>query len=184
MPLSVLYYCKVGICMGNKGLIFVLLLFLGIGFASLSVTLYINGGIHIKPDSSGFEQDVKFSSVTVDAISSNSGTSAAISSDGKSINFSTHPLKSIGERVTISYDIINNSGYIARIGQLTCTPLTDGSETYISIQTLNRNRNLQLAKGSTSGKDEIVIQMVRSYGADDNRVFNYTCSLGVNAISG
>ena len=160
------------------------LLLLGIGFAAVSTTLYINGTVNIKADTQNFEENVVFNSVTVDSVSEAAGTEATIIEDGKKIEITTHNLKSIGEQVTIEYDIKNDSQYDAEIGELTCTSEDTDWATYVSLTEANELNGETVAKTETSGKDNIVIEMVRSYvgTADTNeKEFTFTCSMNVNA---
>ena len=167
----------------KEAFLLVLLLFLGIGFATVSTTLYIRGGIHLRPDTEDFSQNVKFASVDIDSGSRTAGTTASISADGKSLIFKTHALKSIGERVTITYTIINESQYKAKLGSLVCSPITSGGNTYLSVIPSNNNANFILNTGATSNSDSIEVVVVRSYGSSTNTEFKYTCNLDVTAQS-
>ena len=123
----------------GKFVLLALLLVLGVGFAAISVTMYINGTVSIKPDASNFSGNVKFKSVSIDAVSEAAGTVATLSSDGKKIEFTTHVLKEIGEAVTLTYDVTNNSQYNAIIGNMTCTKTVgdDNWSEYINITPTN-----------------------------------------------
>ena len=63
--------------MKNKKYLLGGLLLLGIGFAAVSTTLYINGTVNIKADTQNFEENVIFKTATVDSESAAAGTTAA-----------------------------------------------------------------------------------------------------------
>ena len=64
----------------NKKLLLAALLLLGVGFAAVSTTLYINGNVGIATNEADF--DVRFTSATLDQTDI---SSTAISEDGKTI---------------------------------------------------------------------------------------------------
>lgn len=170
--------------MKNKKYLLGGLLLLGIGFAAVSTTLYINGTVNIKADVQNFEENVKFNTVTVDSESSAAGTTAEISEDGKTITVTTHKLKSIGEKVEVEYTIENQSQYDAELGELTCTSEDDGFATYISLTEQNSLQGTILAKTETSESDKITIEMIRSYAGTataEEETFTFNCSLPVTA---
>ena len=123
--------------MKNKKYLLGGLLLLGIGFAAVSTTLYINGTVNIKADTQNFEENVIFKTATVDSESAAAGTTAEISSDGKTITLTTHKLKSIDETVTLDYTIENKSQYAAELGALTCTSEDSDLSTYIALTEKN-----------------------------------------------
>lgn len=169
---------------GKKKYLFILLLLLGVGFAAVSTTLYINGVVNIKADTENFEKNVIFKSVSVDSDSSAAGTVASISDDGKSISLTTHKLKNIGEKVYVDYTIENKSQYMANIGELTCTSDDADWSTYLSLTEKNALNGTVLAKNSISSADRFEIEMIRSFvGTDDSndKTFTFKCSLGVSA---
>lgn len=170
--------------MKNKKYLLGGLLLLGIGFAAVSTTLYINGTVNIKADVQNFEENVKFNSATVDSESSAAGTTAEISEDGKTITVTTHNLTSIGEKVEVAYTIENQSQYDAEIGELTCTSEDTNWSTYISLTEQNSLNGTRLAKTATSSSDKIEIEMIRSYAGTetaDEQEFTFNCSLPVTA---
>lgn len=165
----------------GKGLLGLLLL-LGVGFAAISVTLYVNGTVSIKPDSDNFNQQVKFASVAVDSDSTTAGTTASIEDNGKKIVFSTHALKTIGETVTISYSVINESQYSAKLGEITCEK-TEGDDvwnSYLDLTPANGLNDVVLAKNATSDTDTLVVTMKKSYVGNE-KTYKFTCTLGATA---
>lgn len=170
--------------MKNKNLLLGGLLLLGVGFAAVSTTLYINGTVNIKPDTENFEKNVVFKTATVDSTSSTAGTTATISQDGKTITVTTHSLKSINEQVTIDYTIENKSQYDAELGELTCTSSDSDWSTYIALTENNSLNGTTLAKGATSSADQVEIKMIRSFvgtSESNDKQFTFECQLPVSA---
>jgi hypothetical protein len=160
------------------------LLFLGIGFASVSTTLYINGTVNTTTDVENFENNVVFNSVSVDATSSQNGTTAKITNNGKTIEFTTHALSEIGETVTITYNIKNDSIFNAYLGSLSCSSDDDDNYTYLEVNPANNIEWTTLKhNGGISDDDTIEIQMIRSYVGDTEKSFTYTCEIEAEAIS-
>lgn len=82
-------------------IIFICILFLGVGFASVSTSLYINSDVGISSNISDFS--VKF----IDALIAEKNIS--ISDDGDSFVFSLDNLTNIGDKSNLTFDIKNNS---------------------------------------------------------------------------
>lgn len=154
---------------------------LGIGFAAVTTTLYINGTTNIKADQQGFEDKVVFKSVKLNDVVS---ADATISDDGKTITFTTPALKSIGDEATIKYTIENASQYVAEIGSLTCTPNEELANTYLSVVPANNLNGTTVDRNKTSTEDMITITMKQSFagiGDVNEKTFTYTCELPVTA---
>ncbi len=170
--------------MRNKKLLLGGLLLLGIGFAAVTTTLYINGTTNIKADTQGFEDKVVFKTVKLNDAES---ADATISANGKTITFTTPALKSIGETATVKYTIENTSQYIAQIGSLTCTPNEELANTYLSVVPANTLNTKTVARGATSAEDTITVTMKQSYAGTagttgpEEKSFTYTCNLSVSA---
>ena len=166
--------------MKNKKYLLGGLLLLGIGFAAVSTTLYINGTVNIKADTQNFEENVVFKTATVDSESAAAGTTASISSDGKTITLTTHKLKSIDETVTLDYTIENKSQYNAELGALTCTSTDSDWSTYIALTEKNALNGTTVAKSTTSSADQVEIKMIRSYAGtaeSNDKSFTFECTL-------
>ena len=168
----------------KKGLVFGGLLLLGIGFAAVTTTLYINGTVKIKADKSELDEKVIFASVAVDDESTTKGTTASIIENGRKIEFTTHSLKDIGEKVVLTYDIKNESQYNAQIGELVCTSEDAGVADYITLTPKNTLNGTTLNKETTSGKDTVEIEMIKSYAGsetENTKTYTFTCSMSVDA---
>ncbi len=80
----------------------VAVLVLGVGYAISSVNLSVNGDVKISPDDSNF--DVNFTDATV------TGTNnTATKGDGKTATLHVESLKTVGDTVTATYTITNDS---------------------------------------------------------------------------
>lgn len=187
---------------GMKSGIVIAILLLAVGFAAVTTTLYIIGTIRIVPDTADFVNNLIFNSVE----SSVAETTAVITADengveGKAIQITTHELKTIGETVVITYDVINNSQYDAEIGELSCTMSSDRDDDlaaegkaigdYITVTpghvlSTTYNAGNPLLSKSTSVKDTLTITMVKSYAgtSTDNEAVSITldCEMVANAV--
>lgn len=171
--------------------ILVAILVLAIGFATVTTTLYINGIIKVAPDREGFEKGVIFESATV-ASNTLSGTDFAgvanLSTDKKTIEFTTGTLKSIGEKVTLTYKIANNSTYNAKINALTCKvyddeqKTTETNDTYLTVVPQNEMQNEILGPKAVSGDSTVEVTMVKSFaGTETSNTKNYYISCTIQA---
>lgn len=197
----------------TKKSIIVLVVLLAIGFAAVSTTLYINGVIHLGANETDFQNNLVFTRASLDYsddaktdIQNVTGAGAEgdklrILDNGKSISFTTETLKSIGESVTLSYDITNNSQYGAEFTGITCD-VYNGTE----ISEANKNANPDyitlevkdfknaLAEGATEATNKriaptekienqtVKVTMKKSFvGTDTETTKTYTIKCTINA---
>lgn len=176
--------------------ILVAILVLAIGFATVTTTLYINGIIRVAPDTEGFEKGVVFESAT---ISSNTYSQtdfagvANLTNNDKTIEFSTGTLKTIGEKVTLTYTIANNSTYNAKINALTCklydgtvTDITDETavttDAYLTVVPKNEMQNQILGPSAVSGNSTVEVTMVKSFaGTETSNTKDYKVRCTISA---
>jgi len=90
--------------MKKKNLFLLAILLLGIGFAVVSTTLYLNGNVKIATNNADF--DVKFTKAVLDGTDI---SSTAISPDGKTITYTTKDLSIVGDISKLDFEITNNS---------------------------------------------------------------------------
>lgn len=199
----------------TKKSIVVLIVLLAIGFAAVTTTLTINGTIKLGANQQNFEDNLVFTRASLDYsdVTKNSdavknvtgegaeGDKLRILDRGKSISFTTETLKSIGETVTLSYDITNNSQYGAEFTGITCD-VYDGAVVDESKKTANpeyitlevQDFKNPLAEGETEasnkkiaskGKIEnqtIKVTMKKSYvGTETETTKTYTVKCTINA---
>ncbi len=197
----------------TKKSIIVLVVLLAIGFAAVSTTLYINGVIHLGANQENFENNLIFTRASLDYsdetktdISDVTGEGAEgdklrIVNNGKAIEFTTETLKNIGESVTLSYDITNNSQYGAEFTGITCD-VYDGTE----VDEANKNTNPEyirlevqdfknpLGEGETEATNKkisskggienqtVKVTMKKSYvGTETENTITYTVKCTINA---
>ena len=116
--------------MKNKKFLFISLLILAIGFASVSTTLYISGNLVFGTNKNDF--DIYFNKAILDDVDVYEDV---ISEDKRTITFTTKNLKTIGDKSILEYQVMNNSrGYDAKV-EVNCN-LSDNK--YVSYtNTLN-----------------------------------------------
>lgn len=197
----------------TKKSIVVLIVLLAIGFAAVTTTLTINGTIKLGANQQNFEENLVFTRASLDYSDATKtdiadvtgegveGDNLRILDRGKSISFTTETLKSIGETVTLSYDITNNSQYGAEFTGITCD-VYDGAVVDESKKTANpeyitlevQDFKNPLAEGETEqtnkkiaskGKIEnqtIKVTMKKSYvGTETETTKTYTVKCTINA---
>lgn len=162
----------------NKGIklgIIVAILLLGVAFAAFSTNFTINGTAKINGDSSNFATNVIF-----DQVSASSGATATLSSDKKTITFTTPEFTTAGTSATLTYKIKNTSNYGASVSKLTCTSSDDDFATYLTA-TPSRTTNLTVAKGATSAAETLTVAMAKSYPNATAKSITYTCTMTATA---
>lgn len=153
--------------------ILLLILFLVIGAAAVSTSLFVNGIIGI---ASNDDFDVIFTSAI-----SESGGSASISDDGKTITYSTKNLTIVDEKARLNFVVKNTSTQYDADVILNCV-LDDKSldlQDYITFDYAPKSKfNLQ-AQESKNGN--VVIKLAKAYVGEDKEV-RFTCNISANAI--
>lgn len=153
-----------------KKFILFALLFLGIAFAVVSTSLYLNGNIGISINSKDF--DIRFTEAVLDK---SDISLSAISDDGKTITFSTNDLSLVGDKSVLNFIVKNNSSlYDAKV-DLNCTS-NGGKNSYYSI-TKNIPDKI-IAKTSDSGS--VSIELLKASVNDFQEEFS--CTLNANAV--
>lgn len=153
----------------NKKLMLAAILLLGIGFAAVSTTLYINGNVGITANTADF--DVKFTSATLDGTDI---SSTAISADGKTITYGTNDLSMVGDKSTLDFEVTNNSELYDAEVSIECSA-TGTKADYYSI-TKNVASTI-VAKTTEAGK--VDVELVKATTEDITEEF--TCTLTATA---
>lgn len=207
----------------TKKSIIVLIVLLAIGFAAVTTTLTINGTIRLGANQSNFENNLVFtkasltySDTTKTGVENVTGEGAEgdplrIINNGKGITFTTDTLKNIGETATLTYDITNNSQYVAEFTGITCT-VTNAAGTNVTNQvtgietnneyiTLNpgdftevkegatERTNIKLAKTETLPGRTLVVTLRKSYvgtaadGSDATTQYTVNCTINASGLS-
>ena len=184
----------------TKKSIVVLVLLMVIGFAAVTTTLTINGVIRLGANQENFKNNLIFKKAELTYSDTNKTVAegeVTISEDKKGINFNTQELKNIGENVTLTYDVTNNSQYGAEFKGITCTVKnaegTDVTEAvnnnteYITLEyTKNKDAEGNNAKISANGGvltgETLKVTLRKSYvGTETTTTTNYSVNCTINA---
>lgn len=184
----------------TKKSIVVLVLLMVIGFAAVTTTLTINGVIRLGANQENFKNNLIFKKAELTYSDTNKTVAegeVTISEDKKGINFNTQELKNIGENVTLTYDVTNNSQYRAEFTGITCTVTnaegTDVTEAvnnnteYITLEyTKNKDAEGNNAKISANGGvltgETLEVTLRKSYvGTETTTTTNYNVNCTINA---
>ena len=153
----------------NKKLLLAALLLLGVGFAAVSTTLYINGNVGIATNEADF--DVRFTSATLDQTDI---SSTAISEDGKTITYGTNELSMVGDKSTLDFEITNNSELYDAEVSIECTASGEKSDYYTITKDV---ASTIVAKTTEAGKVEVEL----TTATVDDITESFTCTLTAQA---
>lgn len=188
----------------TKKSIVVLVLLMVIGFAAVTTTLTINGVIRLGANQENFKNNLIFKKAELTYSDTNKTVAegkVTISEDKKGINFNTQELKNIGENVTLTYDVTNNSQYVAEFKGIICTVTnaegTDVTEAvnnnteYITLEyTKNKDAEGNNAKISANGGvltgETLKVTLRKSYvGTETTTTTNYSvnCTIKASGLS-
>lgn len=174
--------------------IVVLVLLLAVGFAAVTTTLIINGTINIGANQEDFQTNVIFVEASAEGaadanVTGDAAAAAQISTDGKTITFTTQILDSIGETATLKYKVKNNSQYDAKINSMTCNRTDSGAVNMNEYVTITNSTtgfvDSVIAKGGTSAEQTVEVKMIKSYAntgnTGDKVTFTFTCTINATA---
>ena len=113
---------------------------MGIGFAAVSTTLYINGSTKINPNNTDFK--VYYSDASV-----NGTQNLSVIKDDTHISFNT-TLDNLGENYILDYDVTNGSKNYDADLEMTCT----GGNEYLSVTNEFDDETILEALATRSGK--------------------------------
>ena len=153
----------------NKKLLLAALLLLGVGFAAVSTTLYINGNVGIATNEADF--DVRFTSATLDQTDI---SSTAISEDGKTITYGTNELSMVGDKSTLDFEITNNSELYDAEVSIECTASGEKSDYYTITKDV---ASTIVAKTTEAGKVEVELTTATTEDITES----FTCTLTAQA---
>lgn len=160
----------------KRFILIIAILFLAIGFAAVSTTLYINGSAIVSNDKDKFINDIVF-----DDVSTESENTALLSPTKKEITFQTKVLKSIGDEAVLDYTIKNlNSQYNAEVS--VAVELDDSSNPYndyIKITNSITDSFTLEAQGSKAGK--LNVKLLKSYLGDKEIKIGFTITYTAEA---
>lgn len=163
----------------NKPIVLGAVLFLSVGFAAVTTSLYFNGNLMVSTNNQDFNDNVVFSDVTTN------GTSvAAISTDGKTITFFTNELKTLGEEVYLDFIVKNKSTQYDANATIRCDYARDDNDynEYTNI-TISPAVFRILSQEEVNGK--LKVRLVKSFIGTDNdssAQIEYECRVDASAM--
>ncbi len=175
--------------------IIVALLLLVVGFAAVSATLYFNGTATLKGNADEFDKNLRFVADTDEAkkatiVSSldKEGT-VSVSTDGKTLTFTTPVLDVVNETVTVNYYVENRGQYDAKFTGISCKTTADNEELlpYIVVTPSESLVGTTLAamSGTTPTQTEeaatIEVKLNKTYSSDEEATVTITCELKADA---
>ena len=155
--------------MKKKNLMLLAILLLGVGFAVVSTTLYLNGNVKIATNNADF--DVKFTKAVLD------GTDVSadiIPSDGKTITFSTKDLSTVNDISKLDFEVTNNSAMYDANVSIECTAAGDKSSYYEITKEVTSS-----IPGKTTGIGKVEVKLLKASVEDFSETF--TCTLSSTA---
>ena len=153
----------------NKKLMLAAILLLGIGFAAVSTTLYINGNVGITANEADF--DVKFTSATLDGTDI---STTAISADGKTITYGTNDLSMVGDKSTLDFEVTNNSELYDAEVSIECSATGTKADYYTITKEVARTI---VAKTKEAGKVDVELRKATTEDITEE----FTCTLTATA---
>lgn len=166
----------------KKLIVLATILFLAVGFASVSTFLIINGGVGIATNDADW--DVKFIEADLTNEKGEAAGTAQIIDDGKKIVFTSEELNHKGAKTILDYTILNNSSQYDAEVTINCKwvdNLTDQNAVTVDSALLSKNNTLDTAvieaKQTKSGK--LTVELLKP-PVDPTTVY-IVCDAVVNA---
>ena len=154
--------------MKRKSLLLGGLLLLGMGFAVVSTTLYLNGNVKIVTNNEDF--NVVFTKAVIDG----TNIPSAIIEGGKKITFSTKDLITVGNISKLDFVVTNNSTMYDANVSIDCTAEGDKSSYYEITKEV-----ASPILGKATGKGKIEVKLLKASVEDFSETF--TCTLTAKA---
>lgn len=167
--------------------IIVAILFLAVGFAAITTTIYINGTAKITPNDDNFVGNVVFDDDASYTYATN-GT-ASISADGKTITFEGNEFSSIGDTAVLNFRIANKSQYDAVLGNpaIECAQVGTTDDHVVITPGTDIDGKTIPAKNGYSDESTLTVRMIKSYTGDDNdagqdyKSIKFQCTIAAEA---
>ena len=155
---------------GQKRLL-ALVLLMGIGFASVVATLYINGTATI----ANADFDVIFTKASLDGTDI---SETAISNGGTEITYTTSDLNSVGDQSVLNFTVKNNSPMYDGVVSIDCTVDGENSEYYTVSELIDGEETTTIE--SMHAKDG-TITVALSKVSTENISEQFTCTINASA---
>lgn len=167
----------------GKAAFLLTVLLIGVGYAAVTTTLTSTGSTKVVPQASNFEGNIVFDSVSASATGTTTTISQpTLSTDKKTITFSTQTMTAVNDSAILSYKIKNTSVYNASIAKISCTTTDATAAEYISV-TPSRGSSMTLNKGTASAAETVTFKLIKSYPESTTMTFSYTCELTATALA-
>ena len=150
---------------------------IGVGYAAITTNLFVTGTAKIKADPENFEKNIQFATAT-----STTGGTATLSTDKKTITFTTKEFTAVGDSSTLTYTIKNGSNYNSSISGVVCTSSDSSYDEYVSV-TPSRTSTLSLDKGDTSANETITVKMIKTYPEETTKSIVFTCTMTATGLA-
>lgn len=158
----------------KKMMILIVLFLMMIGFAALTTVLIINGTIKIKNGGTNFLDDVVFTKAETEM-----GT-ANITTDGKSMTFTTNELVNTNDEFLLNFEVTNKNKSIDGDVEIECGP-TNNEEAFDEYITSVINPNHFELKATTSQEGILKITLNKINFNEDFDI-EYSCRIVAYAI--
>ena len=159
--------------MKKRSAIIVAIVFMMIGFASISTTLIINGNAKVSENANDFS--VIFTKASLDG---EDVYSKAVDDTKKTITFTSKDLKKIGDKSTLTYEVTNNSANYDAEVSVTCVSKDGTTAKYTSIKNkLENDATVVKAKEALNGTLTVNLDKTSTEEVSEE----YTCKLEFNA---
>lgn len=165
----------------KKKYLLLTILFIAIGFAAISTTLFLNGTIKIGVNAD-FADEVIFTSANAKTPAGKEvGGNASISADGKTVEFITGNLDSINKIASLEFEIKNNSTQYNAEASISCTSSDENYEDYLNVSTGKESYTIKAGESVT---DLLEIKLIKTaLGENGNgKDVSFKCEINANAI--
>ena len=154
--------------MKNRNSIFLVVLLLVIGYASVSTTLYIDGSTNINANQGDF--NVYYSDALVNGV-----RDLSVVESETVITFKTN-LQTLGEKYILDYDVTNGSkNYDAEV-TMECT---QGNE-YLTVT--NEFDDETVLESLKTRRGKLTLELTKSYSSETDMDITIACTINANAV--
>lgn len=155
------------------------ILFMAIGFAAVTTTLVINGTLRVGSNPQDFDSNIVFIEAKTDDVSV-----AAISTDGKTINFVARELSSLGDEVVLDFVVKNKSRQYDAEATINCD-YADKDNNYNEYANISINPSEFNLPAQEKQKGKLTVRLVKSFiGNEESETkdINFSCTISANAL--
>lgn len=154
----------------TQKILFLTILLLGVGFATVSTTLYVTGNVNVGVNEEDF--DIKFTKTVLDGTDT---TETSISEDGKTVTFGTNDLSVVGEKSKLEFEVTNNSTMYDAEVSIEC--IAEGKKNHYYKIT---PEVVEKIEAQTTETGSVEVELLKATTEDITEEF--TCTLTASAI--